>query len=222
MVDDLNQKIFTQNNIILSNSVYQLNELINQINDEILAKRFRDIILIMNKTLNENKSNYEKIIKLIENLNKKIDLLSNYNMNNGSKIVVKNYPEGRYEGELVNNKREGKGKMYYLNNQEYLGKVYDGEWKNDLREGKGIEAWSDGERFEGYFKNDKRIGKGIYYFNKGDRYEGEFKNGKKDGFGIYYYENGNKKIGNFFNDNIIGKYIYITASNEIYIKEDKN
>ena len=62
---------------------------------------------------------------------------------------------------------------------------YEGEVKNGKKEGKGIEYYNNGDRYEGDFKNDKYDGKGIYYFNhgefKGDRYEGDWKNDKKEG-----------------------------------------
>ena len=48
--------------------------------------------------------------------------------------------------------------------------------KNDKREGKGIMYYKDGEKYDGEWKNGLFEGKGIYYFKNGNRYEGEFKN----------------------------------------------
>ena len=59
------------------------------------------------------------------------------------------------------------------NDGKYVGQVVNGK-----AEGKGIRYWDDGERYEGDFKNGKIEGKGIYYYNNGDRYEGNFKNNK--------------------------------------------
>ena len=59
-----------------------------------------------------------------------------------------------------------------------LGK-YVGELTNDKREGKGIIFYNNGDRYEGEYKNDKKEGKGIYYFKSGSRYEEEYKNIKK-------------------------------------------
>ena len=60
------------------------------------------------------------------------------------------------------------------NNKIYEFGKYVGELKNDKREGKGIMYYNDGDIYEGEYKNDKKEGKGIYYFNngqwKGDRY----------------------------------------------------
>ena len=53
--------------------------------------------------------------------------------------------------------------LYYDNGR------YEGDVKNGKREGKGIMYWNDGERYEGDYKNNKREGKGIYYYNDGNR-----------------------------------------------------
>lgn len=38
----------------------------------------------------------------------------------------------RYVGEILNDKRHGKGKLYYPN-----GDIYDGDWENDQKVGQG-------------------------------------------------------------------------------------
>ena len=234
---DINNQIFSYNNNVLISVINELKELIQTLNDDIIIKRIGNIINIMNNAIKENKKNYEKIIELIQSMNKKLEALTN---KCNIKIGVKNYPEGKYEGELVNNMREGKGKLYYINNEKYMGKIYIGEWKNDLRNGKGVETWNDGERFVGNFKNDKREGYGIYYhsngdiyegnykngktegfgveyYSNGDKYEGRFKNGNKEGQGVYYFENGNREISFYHNDETIGKSVLLTVNNEIEI-----
>ena len=234
---DINNQIFSYNNNVLISVINELKELIQSLNDDIIIKRIGNIINIMNNAIEENKKNNEKIIEKIQSMNKKLEALTN---KSNIKIGVKNYPEGKYEGELVNNMREGKGKLYYINNEKYMGKIYIGEWKNDLRNGKGVETWNDGERFVGNFKNDKREGYGIYYFSNGDIYEGNWKNGKKEGFGVdyytdgdkyegrfkngnkegqgvYYFENGNREISFYHNDETIGKSVLLTVNNEIEI-----
>ena len=104
------------------------------------------------------------------------------------------YDDGRYEGDVKNDKIEGKGIMYYNN-----GDRYEGDYKNDKKEGKGNYYWNDGTRYEGDWKNGKREGKGIYYWNDGTRYEGDYKNDKAEGKGIYYYKNGKIEICNYLN-----------------------
>jgi hypothetical protein len=97
-----------------------------------------------------------------------------------------------YEGNFVNNRFEGKGKMKWIkDNQEYTGTfknnlkhgngtmyysngtVYDGEWKNDNIYGKGIMKYEDETQYEGIWK-DKFTGKGIIYYTDGTIYEGEW------------------------------------------------
>ena len=103
-------------------------------------------------------------------LSQKID---NLNINNINKQELKR-KEGKYIGQVVYGKAEGKGTWY-----GYNGNIYEGEWKNNKQEGKGIFYYNNGDRYEGDFRNSKFEGKGIYYYNNGDRYEGEWKNEKK-------------------------------------------
>ena len=61
-----------------------------------------------------------------------------------------------YEGDWVNGKRDGKGKMIYAN-----GDAYEGDWVN----GKGKMIYANGDSYEGDWLNDKRDGKGKYICN---------------------------------------------------------
>ena len=187
-MDSINKGIFTKNNDILSQEVLQLENLINNFNDDILIKRIRDIIIIMKKSIEENRKNFFLLYQTLNNMNIKLDFLTMSQL--GPKYEIKYYPEGKYEGQLVNGRREGKGKMYYNDDQNYLGKIYDGEWKNDLREGRGIEYWKD-------WRNNQREGKGIYYHNNGDREMGDYYNGMPKGKFVMLTNNGEVKINNY-------------------------
>ena len=119
----------------------------------------------------------------------------------------------RYEGELINDKKEGFGCYYW-----YDGSKYEGYFKNDNREGFGKMFWENGQKYIGFWKDGNREGFGKYYFNsqniyKGEfcenklngigsyisinlyKFEGEHKDGIREGFGIYYWNDGNKYIG---------------------------
>ena len=48
---------------------------------------------------------------------------------------------GIYEGEIIDNLKEGKGTLLYAN-----GDKYEGEWKHNLKEGKGILLYNNGEK----------------------------------------------------------------------------
>jgi antitoxin component YwqK of YwqJK toxin-antitoxin module len=150
----LNNLIIKYNYDILIELAKSLEDIIkdikNQINNNNIIQRIKDIIVKMNNLINDNKKNTELIRNDIQalnnNISKQFEDLKNKNIsiiNNQTKI----YDDGKYEGEFKNNKREGKGIFYYNN----------------------------GDRYEGDYKNDKREGKGILYFNDGDRYEGDFK-----------------------------------------------
>ena len=109
----------------------------------------------------------------------------------------------RYDGNLINGKKEGKGIYYYPN-----GCKYEGHFKNDKKEGKGIFYYSNGDRYEGRFKEGNYEGKGIFYFTNGDRYEGNFEKNKYSGKGIYYYHNGDYFDGYWIDDKKTGEGIY--------------
>lgn len=56
-----------------------------------------------------------------------------------SNVCLKSYQDGsRYEGEMVNVQRNGKGVYYYSNGDKYFG-----EWENDLFHGKGGKYYFD-------------------------------------------------------------------------------
>lgn len=71
-----------------------------------------------------------------------------------------------YEGELVDGKRNGKGKMEYAN-----GDIYEGLFKNDLKAGKGKMTYANGDIYEGFFAKDKPSGRGRYIYVNGNYYE---------------------------------------------------
>ena len=116
----------------------------------------------------------------------------------------------KYDGPLVNGKKEGKGVYTYQN-----GCKYEGYFRNDKKEGSGIFYYSNGDRYKGNFQDGNYHGKGIFYFNNGDRYEGEFDKNKYSGKGKYFYHNGDRFEGQWLNDKKHGQGVYI------YINGDK-
>lgn len=53
-------------------------------------------------------------------------------------------PDGRYEGEYKEGKRNGKGRMVSVD-----GSHYEGEWKDNHPNGNGSFTWADGSHYEG-------------------------------------------------------------------------
>ena len=114
----------------------------------------------------------------------------------------------KYEGELVNGKKEGKGKFTYKN-----GCIYEGFFKNNKKEGSGVFYYTNGDRYKGEFKQGYYQGNGVFYFHNGDRYEGGFDKNKYSGIGKYFYHNGDSFEGFWENDKKNGKgtYIYLNG-----------
>ena len=81
---DLNSKIYSNNNNILLGIIDELQQIINDSKENITIKRLRNIIIKMNKMINENKKNTElirnDISKLYEQMNKQFKELKNCNI----------------------------------------------------------------------------------------------------------------------------------------------
>jgi len=126
----------------------------------------------------------------------------------------KDYEDGEYVGELVNDKRHGKGKMEYYEDDDFedisFEGVYEGKWVNDKRHGRGVMKFYRGRKvcegvYDGEWVNDKREGTGTMTFIKKTsfhvrgqqllfkdvvRYEGQWKNDLWDGDGRMTFEKG--------------------------------
>jgi len=92
----------------------------------------------------------------------------------------------RFDGEHKDGKRTGFGKM------QYPDCVYEGQWVNDQRQGSGKLIWHDGSQWEGNFLNDTPWnGSGTMCMKDSQgftlRFEGEYTGGKKNGFGKMQY-----------------------------------
>ena len=74
--------------------------------------------------------------------------------------------EDKYEGELFQGQRQGRGTQIYYNKSSYTG-----EWKNDEYHGSGKLIYPKKDRFQRIF------------------YEGNFKNNEFDGFGVFQSQN---------------------------------
>ena len=230
---NLNDKIYSNHNILLE-IVSVLQQLMNYSKDNLIIKKLGKIINKMNYIIIENKKNLDlirdDINKILNQMNDKNSVLKFNDIMNNKELK---YNNGRYVGQVVNGKKDGKG-IYYYNE----GDIYEGEWRNGKKEGKGIYYLKDGERYEGDFRNSNFEGKGIYYYNSGNKYDGEWRNdqkegngifyynsgnryvgefryGKKEGKGIKYYINGDRRMGDYYNDEPIGKHVILTRIGEV-------
>ena len=124
------------------------------------------------------------------------------------KIVKHVYPSGYvYEGDWVNGKREGTGKITFSG-----GDVYEGDWVDDKVEGKGKYTYlRGGIVYEGDWVNGKREGNSKITYLNGDSMEsvwsrdisGLWKQGKPCGKVKCVYANGDYYIGDFENNPMI-------------------
>ena len=120
----------------------------------------------------------------------------------------KKYNNGIYEGEYINELREGFGNFLYND-----GHYYEGQWKNDIPNGKGALYLKNENNilikiYEGDFVNEEFEGKGKYICKNGDYYIGNFVKNKFEGEGEYFYKNGDKYKGTFMDGYQNGKGIY--------------
>ncbi|MCR5205963.1 MAG: transposase [Lachnospiraceae bacterium] len=118
----------------------------------------------------------------------------------------------RYEGELMDGKRNGTGT--YTN---YSGETYVGQWKNNLKHGHGILKLSDGTIYEGEWENDLKNGMFLLIYSDGDVdvsfWENDYWNSKikiEQNTQKKKYSDGSKYIGGIKNNkkNGFGKYIF--------------
>ena len=112
------------------------NEINNELNDEyeniIKIKQKNKIIYEYEEKIKNIKLEYENKINEIKN-NHNIELQKLMNKNTINNKIIKEYENGRYEGELITKENKGKGIFLYKS-----GCKYEGEWKNFMKEGKGI------------------------------------------------------------------------------------
>ncbi|CAI2365288.1 unnamed protein product [Moneuplotes crassus] len=140
---------------------------------------------------------------------KSIDEINLSSLPEGHSIKI--FPKALYKGELVNNKRHGKGLMSYES-----GRFYDGDWLNDLRDGNGYEKYSNGNTYEGAFKQGRAHGKGTYTWISGDSYNGQWEMGMKQGQGVWKTLDGESYIGEWDQSKPHGYGIHIWKQGDRY------
>ena len=149
---------------------------------------------------------------------------------------IKTASDGKYtyEGEFVNGKYEGNGKLTYTNGdyyegtfvndefttgkvrKSYLGDVYEGTWKNGHRS-RGTLTYSNGDVYKGTFKEDDTRKKGTLTYSSGAVYEGRFSNDKfNTKKGKYTWANGDVYEGTFKDGKCTGKGKFTWANGDVY------
>ena len=136
------------------------------------AKKINGYFFKVTSTDNKN------ITKLFQNIIKKYIIKNKKNIFNEV-----NKKSNQYNGQIINGKKNGFGKMNYEN-----GDLYEGNWKDGLREGEGTLINNNGAKYYGIWENDSLKDKIEIEYINGDIYKGNLKEGKKNGFGIYTYK----------------------------------
>ncbi|XP_041746939.2 radial spoke head 10 homolog B isoform X4 [Coregonus clupeaformis] len=129
--------------------------------------------------------------------------------NNREGWGVRCYPSGNlYEGQWRNNMRHGEGSMRW----RQLGQQYRGRWENGVQHGQGTHTWFlrrvTGSQYRlrneysGDFVQGLRHGQGSFYYASGAHYKGEWKENKKHGQGKFIFKNGRIFEGEFVDDHM--------------------
>ena len=81
---------------------------------------------------------------------------------------------------------------------------YDGELLDGKRNGCGTLTFGQGRRYQGQFRNDHFHGQGVWTLANGDRYIGAFRNGKCQGRGVFIFADGGSRRGIWWNGRLVG------------------
>lgn len=106
---------------------------------------------------------------------------------------------GIYEGQWVDNARQGVGRYRYPN-----GDIYEGTWQNNLMQGYGVYQYANGDRYEGEMKRNQVTGYGTLYFSNGDVYKGRVSNALFHEYGSLAFKRGDRYLGQFSTGGITG------------------
>lgn len=117
----------------------------------------------------------------------------NNNMRHGKgKEIIKEFI---YEGNFVEDKKEGVGKIKYIRIPDF----YEGEFHNNSITGFGEYTWANKDVYKGPMINGKMHGIGSYKWPDGTEYNGNYINNIKQGMGKFKWANGRVFEGPFKN-----------------------
>mmetsp|Transcript_46259 Transcript_46259/g.86370 ORF Transcript_46259/g.86370 Transcript_46259/m.86370 type:complete len:440 (+) Transcript_46259:33-1352(+) len=126
----------------------------------------------------------------------------------------KNHAGARYEGEIsiASGQREGKGKYFYTN--PYF--VYEGEWLDGKKHGQGRLTFGEDGFYEGSFQAGEITGTGRHELH-GTVYVGDFLGGQKHGQGQLTKPDGTTYVGSFAQGLYAGQGTLSLPSGERYV-----
>ncbi|KRX10994.1 Protein kinase-like domain [Pseudocohnilembus persalinus] len=151
-------------------------------------------------------NSYETIVQFIKKKIGEIQfnklILLSYKEKENKVIVKLDFGNGDlYEGEILDNMRNGYGKQIWKN-----GAVYEGNWLNNNKHGQGIYKNKEGDYYEGSWFKNKKQGHGILISKRNDIfYEGSWVNDMQHGYGKYKNQNGEIYEGNWIDNKLTGQ-----------------
>ncbi|KAJ3608279.1 hypothetical protein NHX12_025328 [Muraenolepis orangiensis] len=90
-----------------------------------------------------------------------------------------------YRGQWHRGKRQGKGVIYYNQDQTSW---YDGDWLGNKREGWGVRSYPSGNVYEGEWRDNSRHGAGtMRWLTLGEQHTGTWRNGVQHGQGSHFW-----------------------------------
>ena len=151
----------------------------------------------------------------VSSYNNSVNYTNIVNANNNNNSL--NLPMGdKYEGEIKDNKPNGKGIYYSI-----TGEIREGIFIDGHLNGKGKMTLNNGFFIEGNFVDDELDGYGKTININGELYEGEFKNGIREGKGKLILPNEDRFEGCFMKGKLEGFGKFICKNGEIYEGEFK-
>ena len=205
------QNLHQKPNMKLSDKCYRNNNLINSNYFSINSTNPHDPKKWANCVIQKNST--EVFYGRASEISSFNNSLNYINSNNLPETQMLNIPLGdKYEGEMKNNKPNGKGIYHSI-----TGEIKEGEFIDGKLNGSGKMTLSNGFFIEGNFINDELNGYGMTLnMTTGEKYEGEFKNGIREGKGKLIMSNEDRFEGNFINGKLEGEGKFIKKNGEIY------
>ena len=155
----------------------------------------------------EEEGKVYSIIKFLKDIQ---ELKEHSSRNYTGRALVTYANNDRYEGEFKDGLREGTG-LYTYFKEEGQPNTYEGEWLQNKKHGIGKMIFVGFGEYFGRFENGKRHGEGVFkYYKSGNIYSGSWKYGEKNGHGEFIFNDTKMKIaGNWDKGKLTeGKWIF--------------